>query len=202
MKLLPIKMFNFELRTLVQFLSKYPMIPLKLILIFVIILILLFYISQTGSLKNRRHKYKINKAKQILFKFRDFNDEFRNAKIITYLRKIDPYVFEELLLEAFEIKGYKVKRNKSYSNDGGVDGLIFNAREERIFIQAKRYKSFVNRQHIHEFSRFILANDAVGGYFIHTGKTSKPILEQFRNSNIHIISGSKLVELISILKIN
>lgn len=177
------------------------MIPIKLILIFIIILILLFYFSRFGSVKQKRHRYKIKKAKQIILKFGDFNDEFRNAKIITYLRKIDPYVFEELLLEAFEIKGYRVKRNKSYSNDGGVDGLIFNEKDERIFVQAKRYKGFVNRQHIHDFSRFISANNAVGGYFIHTGKTSKLILEQFRDSNIHIISGSKLVELITILKL-
>ena len=94
-----------------------------------------------------------------------------------------------------------MKRNKSYSNDRGVHGLRFNAKKERIFVQAKRYKGFVNSQYIYEFSRFISANDAVEGYFVHTGKTSKLILEQFRNSNIQIISGSKLVELILVIEI-
>jgi len=40
---------------------------------------------------------------------------------IAYLRKIDPYVFEELLLEALLSKGFKITRNKRYSGDGGID---------------------------------------------------------------------------------
>lgn len=41
-----------------------------------------------------------------------------------YLRKINPYVFEELLLLALERQGLTVVRNASYSGDGGTDGQV------------------------------------------------------------------------------
>ncbi|MEX6059375.1 restriction endonuclease [Enterobacter hormaechei] len=41
---------------------------------------------------------------------------------INYLRKIDPFVFEELLLEGFEAHGFRTIRNKRYTGDGGIDG--------------------------------------------------------------------------------
>ncbi len=39
---------------------------------------------------------------------------------IAYLRKIDPFVFEELLLEGFERRGFEVIRNRRYTGDGGL----------------------------------------------------------------------------------
>ncbi|MGS6531656.1 restriction endonuclease, partial [Enterobacter hormaechei] len=44
------------------------------------------------------------------------------AQIINYLRKIDAFVFEELLLEGFEAHGFRTMRIKRYSGDGGIDG--------------------------------------------------------------------------------
>ena len=55
-----------------------------------------------------------------------------------YLRKINPYVFEELLLLAFERRGMRVIRNSRYSGDGGLDGQVL-IDGERWLIQAKRY---------------------------------------------------------------
>lgn len=43
---------------------------------------------------------------------------------IAYLRKIDPFVFEELLLEGFERRGFEVIRNRRYTGDGGIDGRV------------------------------------------------------------------------------
>ena len=41
---------------------------------------------------------------------------------IAYLRKIDPFTFEELLLEGFESHGFRTIRNKRHTGDGGIDG--------------------------------------------------------------------------------
>ncbi|WP_192840691.1 restriction endonuclease, partial [Enterobacter hormaechei] len=43
---------------------------------------------------------------------------------MNYLRKIDPFVFEELLLEGFEAHGFRTIRNKRYTGDGGIDGQV------------------------------------------------------------------------------
>lgn len=166
-------------------------------LITLLVIIKLWLWFTRRSFKEKRHRYKIKKAKAVLKKFEGFKGEFKNAQIITYLRKIDPYVFEELLLEAYEIKGYTIKRNKSYSHDGGIDGLIYNPNNQKILIQAKRYKQSIQSKHIHVFSDQVNSNNASAGYFIHTGKTPTLVFNQYRNTNISIISGSKLVELIT-----
>nr|WP_306670548.1 restriction endonuclease [Acidithiobacillus ferrooxidans] len=46
------------------------------------------------------------------------------ARRIAYLRKIDPLVFEELVLDAFQKEGWLVQRSTRYSGDGGIDGRI------------------------------------------------------------------------------
>lgn len=88
-----------------------------LVIFLCLLLIFLFKFFFKKSYTTKRHHYKIKKAKEIIEKLSTFEGEFKNAKIIAYLRKIDPYVFEELLLSAFENKGYKIKRNASYSAD-------------------------------------------------------------------------------------
>jgi restriction system protein len=116
--------------------------------------------------------------------------------VLAYLRKIDPFVFEELLLTCFECQGYTIRRNQRYTGDGGVDGCIW-LHGEMYLIQAKRYKDTINPVHIEEFGRVIQDRGAVGGYFVHTGRTgdkSKDLLRQY--SAIRVVSGQKLVEFI------
>ena len=94
-----------------------------LVALLVVMVFIIWLCLPKKSYKERCHRRKINNAKKVLKTFERFTGDYRNAQIITYLRKIDPYVFEELLLEAFEIKGYIIKRNKSYSYDGGMGFL-------------------------------------------------------------------------------
>ena len=149
------------------------------------------------SYKSKRHQYKIKKSKKVLITLATFQGDFREARIITYLRKIDPYVFEELLLTAFEQRGFKIKRNKRYSGDGGIDGIVYNSNGKKLIIQAKRYKNSISTAHIFTFSQNIVLNNALGGYFIHTGRTPKETYSLYRGSKIIIISGNTLVELIT-----
>ncbi|MGM8474744.1 restriction endonuclease, partial [Enterobacter hormaechei subsp. steigerwaltii] len=69
---------------------------------------------------------------------------------INYLRKIDPFVFEELLLEGFEAHGFRTIRNKRYTGDGGIDGQVIIGKY-RYLIQAKRYRGHIALQHVQEF---------------------------------------------------
>ncbi len=142
-----------------------------------------------------RHHRNIGKSKEILKKLRAFNGEYVDGRIVNYLKKINPYVYEEILLTIFEERGYRIERNKRYSGDGGIDGKVF-LNGKKYIIQAKRYKNYIKEEHIKEFECCIRAMGADGGFFVHTGKTGKEKMDRYRNGTIEIISGQKLVNFI------
>lgn len=167
----------------------------NLLILFLGISFFFLLIRKSPSIKARRKRKNIDKAYQVIHTLRSFEGEGREARCLSYLRKINPYVFEELLLTAFQNRGFSIERNKRYSHDGGIDGKIF-LNDKPILIQAKRYKSYVQAKHIRDFEQIVLSSGIGTGYFIHTGKTSKEVLSRYRNSQIKIISGKQLIKLI------
>lgn len=141
--------------------------------------------------KNFRHSYKQKKAIEVYERINEIK-EFQ--KVIAYLRKIDPFVFEELILYSFEMKGFKVYRNRRYTGDGGIDGKV-RFYGKKTFIQAKRYSNYINIKHVEDFAKLCTRN-RVNGFFIHTGKTGEETKKlSARHKNIRIVSGSQLMEL-------
>jgi len=115
---------------------------------------------------------------------------------LAYLRKINPYVFEELLLLAFERQGYAVIRNTSYSGDGGLDGRVIIG-DQKYLIQAKRYDRAITPSHIKGFGA-LLRHHHCQGFFIHTGRTgqlSRALLQN--HPHVHLVSGQKLLALLA-----
>ena len=162
--------------------------------VFLYLIISMLFIIIIFSKKRNKHQNNILSSKKILLKLNCF--KFEGQKI-NYLKKINPFVFEELLLSAFEEKGYKIKRNKKYTGDGGFDGTIFDKQNNKYLIQAKRYSYYINPKHITEFGELLKKNKCKG-FFIHTGKTGrKSFIEISKYHNIEIISGNKLIKLIS-----
>lgn len=159
----------------------------------VYILIAFFFIfTLLLSIKKSRHRRNVIKSKKIIKKINTFN---YSGQKINYLRKVDPFVFEELILSAFEKKGFEILRNKKYTGDGGIDGTIYDIQNNKYLIQAKRYSNHINLAHIKEFGALLQENKCKG-FFIHTGKTGKQSLKESYNYNMTIISGNKLIELI------
>lgn len=112
-----------------------------------------------------------------------------------FLRGVNPFVFEEMLLTAFKRKGWKIKRNKRYTGDGGIDGMV-KFKGHWCAIQAKRYKNHINPQDVAELSR-ICHQRSVKGLFIHTGKTGAKSLELAnRCPRVQIVSGKKMLKLL------
>jgi restriction system protein len=160
--------------------------------IVIIIGFIIIYVYRKLTKKNKHSQF-IKKGKQIL---KTINKLEHSGQKINYLKKINPYVFEELLLSAFKNKGFKIKRNKKYSGDGGIDGKVYN--DQGLFlIQAKRYKDYIRKNQIDEFKIAIIKNMAIGGYFIHTGKTSPELMSYSKDREIEIISGNKLIDLLN-----
>ena len=107
-------------------------------------------LSRTSRVQNRTHTSKHRRNIQHSYLLvQQFRSEASLAKLpaaIATLRRLDPYVFEELLLTCCEDQGWEIERNFRYTNDGGIDGriLIYN---KLYLIQAKRYKDYINPQH-------------------------------------------------------
>lgn len=146
--------------------------------------------------RSARHKIAMRQAKRVFKTINQINQE-GNANegwLISYLRKINPFTFEELILLAFEKKGYRVQRNARYTGDGGIDGTVF-INGHKTLIQAKRYKNFINQKHLYEFG-CLCREQTCNGLFIHTGRTgdtAKKVKQSF--PEVKIISGKKLDQL-------
>lgn len=139
----------------------------------------------------RKHRYNRRTGTRVLKKISSFSYD---GQRINYLRKIDPFVFEELLLDAFKQNGYSIQRNKRYTGDGGIDGIVYNKQGHKFLIQAKRYKNTISSKHVADFSHLIKQRNAYGGFFVHTGRTPKTLFGRY--PNVRIISGSSLINLI------
>ena len=144
-----------------------------------------------------RHKIRIKNAKKVSKKLLEIKNNNNNYKAISfvYIRKINPFVFEELILSSIEKQGKIIKRNKSYSNDGGLDGIFYDKKYGKVLIQSKRYKSYISKKHVEEFLDIVKKNN-YKGIFVHTGKTGK-YTKLLEDENVCFISGENLIDLIN-----
>ena len=141
----------------------------------------------------RRHRRYRRYAARVLQKLPELESDGRR---LCYLRKINPFVFEELLLLAFERQGYRVRRNARYSGDGGLDGQVWIAGTHYL-IQAKRYSRAIDPQHVADFARLLRQRNKAG-LFIHTGRTGSKSREIVRAyPQLTLISGQKLLILLT-----
>lgn len=81
------------------------------------------------------HRWRKESALKTLQKVRTFAND---GQVISYLRNIDHFVFEELLLLAVEQNlNCKPIHNDQYTGDGGVDGRFIhftNDRKKRLYL--------------------------------------------------------------------
>jgi restriction system protein len=120
------------------------------------------------------------------------------------LAKIDPYKFEELVLDLLQAIGYGGNRTEAAqvtkkSADGGIDGIINEDRLglDKIYIQAKRYNNTVPIKEVRDFAGAMLAHNARKGVFITTSdfpSSAKDFAEKIDRTLI-LIDGKRLAEL-------
>ena len=152
--------------------------------------LLVFIALARGGDRHCRYR---RKAKRTLAKLVSMGpDNFPG--MMTYLRKVNPYVFEELVLTAFEKHGYKVRRNRRYSGDGGIDGRLRKGLR-RYVVQCKRYSSYVNPEDVRQFVE-LCERSGRKGFFVHTGKTGRASkVAAGGGGPVTIISGDRLCRL-------
>ena len=112
-----------------------------------------------------------------------------------YLRKVDPFTFEEMILTALEREGHSITRNQRYTGDGGIDGRVI-INDTKYLVQTKRYKSHINPKDVSAFVLLCARQNRLG-LFVHTGKTGPASRKAAAFDAIQIVSGAKLLCLLS-----
>lgn len=143
----------------------------------------------------RSHRRRIRSARRVLKKVRPWLTEPNGAaRLFGYLRKIDPFSFEELVLQSFVDMGWHVRRGTRYSGDGGIDGHVRVPGDPYwAAIQCKRYRNSIDPTHVADFAHLIYPHL---GFFVHTGRTGAASWDARRGSGVVVVSGEKLVALI------
>nr|WP_249665009.1 restriction endonuclease [Pectobacterium carotovorum] len=158
------------------------------------IIILLIFIPHLviRKRKNKHYQKKIT-ADMVIRKISEIEHPGRK---IAYLRKIDPYAFEELILTLLQRRGFVIARNTKYSGDGGIDGR-FKHEGKVWFVQAKRYSHRIKIEHVKNFHTLLKDNNC-NGIFVHTGTTPLSVRRYegtLSNNRLEIISGNRLLAL-------
>lgn len=161
---------------------------------FIIVLIAAIFLFYTPY-----EKWRVDKSKKKLIELSKHSiSDSDDAKLLfSKLRRLDPFLFEELILTAIDKfnPNVKVIRNKRYTGDGGVDGII-EINNVRIAIQAKRYVNFINTTDVTNFNQVLPSVGASYGLFVHTGKTRSATWQKNSGSNVIIVSGARMLALV------
>jgi restriction system protein len=95
--------------------------------------------------------------------------------LLSQLGKVDPFRFEQIVLDLLVAMGYGGSRKEAAevtqrTGDGGIDGLINEDRLglDVIYVQAKRWKANVGRPEIQGFVGALAGKKASKGIFITT----------------------------------
>jgi restriction endonuclease Mrr len=114
--------------------------------------------------------------------------------ILPILKQLNPFVFEEVLLQALERWKYHVIRTEKQTKDNGIDGSFAYGGYFYV-IQAKLYGSEPNPDHLGMFANAMSWHQAAWGFFFHTGRATDAFkLEAERYAAmIEVVSGTKLV---------
>ena len=153
------------------------------------VLVFILFLFICTSIYKDRKPWRVSASKRWLKNFRSNKKNYSSRQRFSYIRKVDHFLWEEILMSCFEERGYPVIRTKM-TRDGGSDGFV-TINGNFIVIQAKRYKGEIAKAHVMELDRLVSQNKRFNkGLLIHTGKSSAPILKHFKmNDHLEIISG-------------
>ena len=126
------------------------------------------------------------------------------SEVLEQLHKMDPYQFEQLIVDVMLAMGYGGSRAEAgkvtqASNDGGIDGVINEDRLglDTIYLQAKRWEANVGRREIQNFVGALAGHQAHKGVFITTSSFGKNAIEYANtvSQRIILIDGQRLAKL-------
>jgi restriction system protein len=127
--------------------------------------------------------------------------------LLDLVRKMDPYAFEQLVVDLLVAMGYggsraEAARVTQRSGDEGIDGVIKEDRLglETIYLQAKRWQNAVGRKELQSFVGALHGQGASKGVFITSGEfahTAKDYVEAIsqKGQKVVLIDGIQMATL-------
>ena len=131
-------------------------------------------------------------------------DESLRAEILEHLAEINPYRFEQVVIDVLFAMGYGGSREEAAhvtkkSNDEGIDGIISEDRLglDVIYVQAKRWQNTVGRKEIQSFVGALAGKQAHKGVFITTSGFANTATDYAATvtQKIVLIDGLRLADL-------
>ena len=125
-------------------------------------------------------------------------------EIIDFVKKMDPFRFEQLVVDLLVAMGYGGSREEAAqvtkaSGDEGIDGIINEDRLglDVIYLQAKRWKQTVGRKEIQSFVGALAGQQAHKGVFITTSDFADTAIAYAKkvSQKVILIDGDKLADL-------
>ncbi|MFA6960093.1 MAG: restriction endonuclease [Opitutaceae bacterium] len=126
------------------------------------------------------------------------------AELLEQLHKVDPFRFEQVVLDLLVAMGYggsrdEAARRTKASNDEGIDGVINEDRLglDSIYVQAKRWQGPVGRPAIQGFVGALAGAKASKGVFITTSTFSQTAVDYAEgvSHRVILIDGYRLADL-------
>ncbi len=115
---------------------------------------------------------------------------------VEHLKELTWQQFEQLVADAYRAKGYRVEE-RGGRNDGGIDLLMRSPTGELVAVQCKRWKEWqVGAPRIREFAGAMAQERISAGIFVISGKFSQPARDAASNTQVQLVDGSDLLELI------
>lgn len=142
------------------------------------------------------HQRNRRQSKRVLQSVRAFEEPGVAARCLSYLRTVDPLVFEEVVMSALEDAGFLVLRSRTYSGDGGIDGAFWSPQLGWYAVQVKRYRAHIELQHIRDFCGAVRRHGFNGGLFVHTGRSGAGVYPVLAEVGMGMLSGQRLVDLV------
>lgn len=119
----------------------------------------------------------------------------QKASILSYLKSMDPILFEHLTGALFEEQGYRVETTVA-SGDEGVDVKLRKGFKTAV-VQCKRYGGSVGQPVVRDLYGTMLHNKAAEAYLVTTGSITKQAQEWSEGKPIELVDGFTLVEWIA-----
>ena len=127
------------------------------------------------------------------------------SQLLEQLKQVDPYRFEQVVVDVLKAMGYGVDRTGSSrvtsgSGDEGIDGIIDEdvLGLDSIYVQAKRWQGQVGRPEVQGFAGALQGQNARKGVMITTSSFSGPAIgyaDSLANSKVVLIDGVRLAGL-------
>lgn len=131
-------------------------------------------------------------------------DSSLRSELLDHLAKVDPYRFEQVVVDLLFAMGYGGSREEAArvtkkSGDEGIDGVINEDRLglDVIYVQAKRWQNTVGRKEIQSFVGALAGQQANKGVFITTSDFASTAIEYAAmvTQKVVLINGSRLADL-------